>query len=275
MSLNLFQSTFTDVMLRPQKDIEEQSDTLRNFITKNEIPLSERLKIYHNNIVGSLTEILRGCYPLCENLIGEDAFKALCRSYIFKNPPSSGCMIFYGRDLNIFIKTYKPTEQIQYLSDIATLEWALHHAYHAQDEQPLSAETLSNIPPDLLAETSLTLSDSVTLITSAYPLIKIREFCLSKSEDKILDITSYEPNHVLINRGADLDIQITQLKSCEHQALRNIENKKPLGECLEDVMTDHPEFDFSAFLQRHLSLETFTDIVSNKKYNTNKKDDKT
>ncbi len=264
MNLAKFQETFKKTMLTNRNDMMKRASELDDFIISDKISSAERLKIYHNNIVGGLTEILREHYPLCEDLIGEEYFKELCRAFIFKNPPISGCMILYGIGLDDFIKTYTKAKDLTYLSDIAKLEWALHHAYYAEDDSPVTAEFLSQIPPDKLAGLNLPLRKSATLISSAHPLTEIRDFCSYNPDGKELDITTKGILYFLVSRNIDMEVQITPLKECEYTILQELNNSRLLGEAVSYILERHHNFDFTVFLHKHISLETFAEVNANK-----------
>ncbi|MGH1378889.1 MAG: HvfC/BufC family peptide modification chaperone [Alphaproteobacteria bacterium] len=259
MSLGDFQNKFKDTMFCPVSDIGVSEKYFSNIFIDNEISLNDRMKVYHNNVVGSLTEVLRATFPLLENLVGEDFLKSMARAFIFDNPPSSGCMHMYGAGFDEFIKTYKPANNLPYLADIATLELALNNAYYAPDDNSLGSDDLSKVPPDLLSEVLLNLHSSASLISSLYPLEEIRSFCLGEAESAAPDLSVTHKCRILVVRQ-DLEVIIVSLPDDEYEMLRLLNDKVPLGDTVEGVLSIFPEFDFTTFLQKHVTLGSLSSI---------------
>lgn len=256
-----FQSTFKDMMLQPRHALEND-DRLNNSFISNQISAKDRLGVYHNNIIGSLSEAIRATFPLLENLVGEDFLKAMARVFIFNNPPTSGCIHHYGKGFDAFIATYEPAKNIPYLSHIATLELAMNTAYYAPDDAPLTPNGLTHLQSESLTNTLLPLRQSATLIQSCFPLHDIRAFCL-KETDQAPDLSQKQSYSFLVTRPK-LDVIILPLNAAEYIMLQRLHNSEPLGSALENTVAQDQTFDFTSFLQKHIALETFTNVTSNK-----------
>ena len=246
-------------MFRPVREIQDCEHDFKALFSEGDIPLDERLKVYHNNVVGSLSEVLRATFPLLENLVGADFLKSMAREFIFGNPPTSGCLHEYGEGFDGFIKTYEPAKSLPYLPDVATLELALNTAYYASDDVTLAPDYLAQVQPESLSEVVLKLRSSATLISSRYPLEQIRTFCLDADNNPAPDLTKNCTCRLLIVRP-DLEVNIISLPEDEFEILLLLHNKVPLGEAVEKVMTAFPAFDFTAFLQKHTTLESFSSL---------------
>lgn len=259
MKLAKFQQKFKETMFRPVREIQECEDDFKALFLEGDIPLEERLKVYHNNVVGSLSEVLRVTFPLLENLVGEDFLKAMSREFIFENPPTSACVHMYGAGFDDFIKTYAPAKSLPYLAAVATFELALNTAYYASDDVALAPDALAQVSPESLGDVVLNLRSSVTLIASLYPLESIRSFCLDADNNPAPDLTESYTCRLLIVRP-DLEVNIISLPEDEFEMLRFLQDKVPLGDAVERTMAAFPTFDFTAFLQKHTILESFTSL---------------
>ena len=259
MKLAKFQKQFKETMFRPVREIQECEDDFKALFAESEIPLDERLKVYHNNVVGSLSEVMRATFPLLENLVGEDFLKSMARGFIFENPPNSGCMHMYGAGFDEFIKTYAPAKSLSYLSDVATLELALNTAYYASDDVALAPDALAQVPPEMLDEVVLNLRSSATLISSSYPLQSIRSFCLDTDNNPAPDLTEDNICRLMILRP-DLEVNIITLPEDEYEMLRLLNDKVSMGAAVEKTINAFSSFDFAAFLQKHMDLESFTSL---------------
>ncbi|MGH1375398.1 MAG: HvfC/BufC family peptide modification chaperone [Alphaproteobacteria bacterium] len=256
MSLNKFQTEFKDIMLRPVDELVQAQDNFTELFDDNHISTQERLRVYHNNIVGSLSSALCATFPLLENLVGTDFLKSMARAFIFENPPHSGCLHLYGRGFDSFIKTYEPARNLPYLVDVSTFELAINHAYYAPDDIAMDAERLAQIPPDRLGETIIPLRSSSTLLHSDYPLQDIKGLCEGKTDTQ-LDLSQKNECYLLINRP-QFDVQILPLSADEYTILRTLNDGEALGEAVETVLMTYPDFNFQEFLQKHLCLETLS-----------------
>ncbi|MDH5722715.1 MAG: putative DNA-binding domain-containing protein [Alphaproteobacteria bacterium] len=261
MPLNEFQKDFKGIMLRPLSQVDEAASQFKDNFVNDHIPVNERLKIYHNNVLGSLSKNILTTYPLLEALVGENFLKTLAREFVMENPPQSACLHYYGEEFDIFLKKHASTQSMPYLSDVATLEWALHKAYHAADDSPMSTDDFSAIEPDSLADTTLTLRGSLSLIASPYPLQAIRDMCLKKTEDAP-DMTIDHNTRIMVWRQK-LEVNILPLEDDEFMMLSEIKKDKSLGEAVENTLNAYPDFDFAAFLKKNIIFETFSKAHSN------------
>ena len=254
MDLKTVQSTFKDLMLdhpdalnAPEKEFAAQFETGR-------IDLSRRLKVYRNNIVGSLTDVVMASFPILEALVGQAFLEGAVRTFVLQRPPVHGCLNTYGAGFDEFLRDFPPAESLPYLPDVAALELAMNAAYYARDEESLTGEVLAAIPAETLHDFVPVVADHVELIESIYPLLAIKSFCEDGAEGTLnLDQAGVK----LMIARPDLEVQIAQLEDDEFMALLHFKEGRALGEVVELVMTDYPGFNFQDFLQKHLALETF------------------
>lgn len=263
MRLNEAQALFARTMLEHPAAVTNPDPALAGLFAGEESILPERLKIYRNNIVGSLTKAMQATYPLIEKLTGEDFATGLMRSFVLENPPQEACLACYGAGLDQFIEKFSPAEDLPYLADVARLEWAMNEAYYALDDRPLTPAGLQNIPLDDLADMVLPLRPSAWLLESRWPLVAIRDFCLKENRDESerLDLDQDGCRVMVCRPGLSADI--VPLEPAEYMFLRAVEAENTLGNALEITLKTFPGFDFQGFLQKHLALETFSALPAN------------
>lgn len=263
MRLNETQALFARTMLDHPDAVASPNPALAGLFAGEEEIFPERLKIYRNNIVGSLTKAMQATYPLIEKLTGEDFAIGLMRSFVLENPPREACLARYGAGLDQFIENFSPARGLPYLADVARLEWAMNEAYYAPDDSPLTPADLQNIPLDELADMVLPLRASVRLLESRWPLVAIRDFCLKENRDESerLDLDQGGCRGMIYRPGLSADI--VSLGTGEYAFLQAIEAKNTLGNALEITLKTFPGFDFQGFLQKHLTLETFSALPAN------------
>lgn len=260
MKLHRTQALFARTMLSHPASAANPPPQMAELFVSANYCLTERLAIYRNNVVGSLTDALLATYPLIKSLTGEDYATSLMRSYVMKNPPLQACLAQYGAGLDRFIEDIPPARSLPYLADVARLEWAINEAFYAKDDDSLSPRDIESAASGHLAELSLRLRSSVSLINSRWPLSAIRNYCLNHEDSTELLNLDQEGGPLIIYRP-HLSVEIAHLHLAEFHLL-NLLPLKTLGEALEEVLRIYPDFDFLEFFQRHLLLETFSSLTA-------------
>jgi len=256
------QESFKDLMLYDPKALDNPPAFIKGSFAEGDIPLTNRLKIYRNNIVGSLTDVMKATFPTVEQLVGAEFFEGCARTFILQNPPTQGVLTWYGVGFDDFLKDFEPAKSLAYLPDIARLEIALNTAYYAKDDQALKAEDLSVIQPEQLADTIFNLRDSVELVSSSFPIDQIRDFCFANDENAQPPDMDGDGVHLLIYRP-QLETQIITLNADDFLMLQNLKQGKSLGEAVQNTLEQYAGFDFQDFLQTSIALETFGGFPAN------------
>jgi hypothetical protein len=128
-----------------------------------------RFSVYRNNIAVSLTEAMHSAFPVIAKLLGKANMDGLSGLYLRAHPPSSPLMMFYGAEFPTFLEGMSQLSHLGYLGDVARLELALRHSYHAPEALATLSET------ELLA-TKVTLAPAVQLLRSRWPVQAIWHF---------------------------------------------------------------------------------------------------
>ena len=261
MQLNDFQERFKALMLDHPDALDTPPEALAAFCAEGDIPLPERLKVYRNNIVGSLSDLMLSTFPITEKLVGHDFMELMVRSFILENPPSQGFLSLYGAGFAEFVEGFELAKSLPYLPDVVRLELAMNAAYYAKDDSPLKTTDLEKLQTENLENTVLTLRDSVQILISPYPLIAIQDFCQNENSGDTLRLD--QGGVRLMIYRPQLESIVIELDADEYAALQKLAEGQPLGDTVQQVMQAHPKFDFQSFLQKHLSLETFRALSSN------------
>jgi hypothetical protein len=96
----------------------------------------QRFAVYRNNVVVSLIDALADTYPVVQQLVGEEFFRAMAREFALDHPPASPVMAYYGEGFAEFVAGFPPAAALSYLADVARLEYFYVQVYHAADEAP-------------------------------------------------------------------------------------------------------------------------------------------
>ena len=170
---------------------------------------SKRFNIYRNNVVSSLIEALVTAFPALYRQVGDNFFRSMAGIYVRKHPPKSPLMMFYGEDMPAFLETFEPVAKYPYFSDLARLELARRHAYHAADATPISPDALA-VAPEALMQSRLTFAPAVQIINSAYALGSIWHHTMesgpkpqpSRAEDILITRPGFDPVVTILPAGA-------------------------------------------------------------------------
>ncbi len=131
---------------------------------------SKRFDVYRNNVAVSLSDALEAAFPVVRKLLGDEFFRAMAGVFLRKHPPKSPLMMFYGDAMPQFLGRFEPTKKFGYLPDIAKVELAIRHAYHAADATSADAQAFGTLAPDALMGTKLRLAPATQTVTSDYPI---------------------------------------------------------------------------------------------------------
>lgn len=129
-----------------------------------------RFQVYRNNVFASLTGSLQARYPAVFRLMGEGFFNAAAKLFIMEEPPKRAALSEYGVGFAGFLDRFEPAQAHPFLSGVARLEWAMHEASNAADSDPADVARLDLA---LLAQTRLSLSSALRVVSSPWPIVSI------------------------------------------------------------------------------------------------------
>ncbi len=216
------------------------------------VQATKRFDVYRNNVAVSLTEALETAFPVVAKLVGDDFFRAMAGVYLRAHPPKSPVMMFYGDEMPDFLAGFGPAQSVPYLPDVARLELALRHSYHAADAAPIAPDALTQIAPDALPNVTFTFAPSVFLIPSRYPLHSI--WAANTHGGEVAKVA--QP--ALITRP-EFDPQVDALTPEQALVTQALMSDEPLGGALRHGGAG---FDFGTLLGLLLSRNTLISIHS-------------
>ncbi len=158
------QSTFVMALMDPALPVPH------GLVDPQGRPTTKRFNVYRNNVASSLTKALEAGFPVIRKLVGDDFFAAMARVYLRAHPPTSRIMMLYGTQMPAFLATFPHVAHLPYLPDVARLELAIRHAYHAADASPVAPEVLAQITPDAFLHARLTFAPTLHILQSQWPI---------------------------------------------------------------------------------------------------------
>ena len=134
-----------------------------------------RFAVYRNNVVSSLIDAVADTFPVTQELVGEEFFRAMAALFVRQHPPRSPVLPHYGAAFAGFVEDFEPARSVPYLADVARLEYARVQACHAADAPPLDREAIGAAlaAGEDLAELRLVGHPSLGVVRSAYAIVSI------------------------------------------------------------------------------------------------------
>lgn len=166
-ALHELQSAFLRAMFGPDEP------QLLETIVGDGLPPAARLQIYRHHVLTSLTDVLQTTFPVVCHLVDERFFRYAADAYIRQHPPTAPCLFEYGAHFPAFLATFPPCRHLEYLADVAQLEWALHVAWHTELHVPLDPAQLIGLVPHDVAQLRFQFNPAVTLLESPWPIDQI------------------------------------------------------------------------------------------------------
>lgn len=233
------QAAFKTAMLDPAAPVPE------GIVNPDGVPASKRFDVYRNNVAVSLSDALEAAFPVVRKLVGDEFFRAMAGVYLRKHPPKSPLMMFYGDAMPQFLRRFEPARSIRYLPDIAEVELAMRHAYHAADATPVDANALAAIAPDALMSVRLRIAPATQVITSDYPIHAIylantvadAPKPVMQAEAVVIARAGFDPSLHLINAAGAACIKALQNGQSLGEAIATADESLDLGAVLGLLLT--------------------------------------
>jgi len=166
-SLRELESSFGSAMLG------EREAALLDLIAADGLTSDARLRIYRNHVLVTLTDALIATFPVVCRLVDERFFRYAADQYIRAHLPAVPCLFEYGDTFAEFLAMFGPSQHLEYLPDVARLEWAINYAFHADDAEAIDAARLGEVPGDRVGGVALALHPSVSFLSSPWPVDRI------------------------------------------------------------------------------------------------------
>ncbi|WP_339028316.1 DNA-binding domain-containing protein [Bradyrhizobium symbiodeficiens] len=217
-----------------------------------------RYDVYRNNVTVSLIDALAAVYPAVQRITGVEFFRAMARSHVRSHPPTSPRLFEYGRDFPQFIEAYEHAQEMPWLADVARIERAWLDCYHARDAAPLSADRLSAVTPDRLADLVFVAHPAARCLRSPYAAVTI--FASNRDGASLPHIDASTPEDALITRP-DFDVTVRRLPPGGAIFASHLISGRPLGEAAAAALDAAPEFDIAANIAGLIEAGAFISLA--------------
>lgn len=138
----------------------------------------ERVAVYRGSSREARLSALELVFPVCVSILGQRCFRALSSTYLDGTPSRSGDLNLYGETFPRFIErstsSFEGLAGLDYLADLARLEWHWHAVYYAPEDPPFNMEAFALASSGAGAEQiRFRLSAAMRLLASEYPVHEI------------------------------------------------------------------------------------------------------
>ena len=220
-------------------------------IVDNGLDPAARIAIYRNNVFGNYRKTLAATFPVIKRLVGEPFFSLAVDAFVRAHPSMRCDVNRYGGELSLFLADYPTARVLDYLPDVARLEWAVDQANIAADAAPLDVAALGAVPAEMFAELRFVLHPSAQLLQSRYPIFRI--WRVNQPDYVGSDVVDLgEGGDALLVFRSDDGVLVERLSAGERVMLAAIAAKRAFGSVAERASEAEPGFDLSDALRRYV-----------------------
>jgi hypothetical protein len=144
------------------------------------------------SVIGLIRLLVRR-FPVMQRLLGEESFMRAACPYVLTHPLQRGGLLYFGETFPTFLRSLGGAASIEYLADIASLEWARHKASYALPAVPVGSVPSSWLSSAQLPRLRVALHPSVSLILSRFPIVTIWDANRSTSQPCAICLWKAEP----------------------------------------------------------------------------------
>ncbi|HEY4162173.1 MAG TPA: DNA-binding domain-containing protein [Dongiaceae bacterium] len=206
-------------------------------ITPGALTPARRIAVYRNHHRISLATALAANFPTATRVIGAEPFQALATRFSTKCSPRDPRMENYGEEFPAFLDGEKRLSALPYIADVGRLDWALNRAERAEDAPIFGPQHLEVFLEAGLGELKLKAHPSASLLSSPYPLLRIRELA-NAPDDSTDGVTLDEGGVELAIWRRDAGISIVELDHATFLFLKSLAGGRTLGEAIGNLEAD-------------------------------------
>jgi hypothetical protein len=203
-----------------------------------------RFAVHRNNVAVALIDALADTYPVARQLVGEEFFRAMARTFARSQPPTSPVMAHYGAGFAEFVASFPPVAALPYLADMARLEWRYVQAYHAADASPVPAEYIAGLLADqaALPTARFALQPSLALLDSPHAVVSL--WAAHQGQGDVAAIDPDLPESALVIRHL-LEVQVLRIRPGALVFIAALGRGAALAEAAEAAIAADAEFDLA------------------------------
>lgn len=195
----------------------------------------ERLEIYRGMYLLRMEEAMEIDFPAIQDRVGKRKFSSLVADYVRSYPSTSYTLDHLGRGFSEYLFHSNACDEGAFLSELASLEWAICMAGIAHDSPYLTLESLAEVDPERFVEMRLECVPALQLLTFQHNVNEVyRAWC---GTDEWISVRS-ESTRLVVWRHK-LDVWRQDLTVEAYELLEQLCAGLPLGNALDLVIDRH------------------------------------
>jgi hypothetical protein len=254
-------ATLLELQRAMRASLLERNDGPAAAMLADNVPV-DRLNVYRNTFLSSVTKALRLSFPAVHRLVGNDFFEGAAAVFIVRQPPRAAYLDDYGADFPQFLSGFEPAASLEYLADVARLEWAVTRAIHALDVESLDLARLETLAPEDQACVSFVPHPSISLLRTDYPVDVIWRAVLAGDDAALaaVDLNS-GPSCLLVERRAT-GVEVSRIDAAAWRFAHALCEGRPLVEVFAADSREQGEAEcgHEIWLAEHLTAGRFIDF---------------
>ncbi|MDC9719921.1 MAG: DNA-binding domain-containing protein [Gammaproteobacteria bacterium] len=133
------------------------------------------LQIYRNNYFNCMQEALQATFKKTELMLGSEFFHYIGHEFILNKPFQETSLLHFGSEFSDYLATNDAMANLQYVADLAALEWAMEEIYNTQT-------------PRLDKGDGYHLNSALQLVSSKFALFDIWQYVSALDDQQGLDV---------------------------------------------------------------------------------------
>jgi len=216
-----------------------------------------RIAIHRHHIFTTLTRALEATFPVVCRLVDRRFFAYAADSYLCAHPPASPCLFELGDTFPDFLATFGPCRHLEYLPDVARLEWAMNAVLHAPDAEAMDPAGLAEVAQDDMARLVFAVDASARFLASPWPVDRIwRANQPGAAGDVVVDLAA-GPVWLEVRRAGDA-VVMRGLAAADHALRAGLANGNTLEGAAAAALRIDPDLDLASALRTMLEERIFT-----------------
>jgi hypothetical protein len=215
-------------------------------VTWNGSDAAQRFGVYRNNVTVSLIDAVAETFPVVQQLVGAEFFRAMAGEFVRQSPPVSPVLAWYGDAFAGFLATFPPAAGVPYLADVARLEYARVLAFHAADADPVPVAEIAAClnDPEVLPALRLHLHPSLQVIDSPFAIASLWGAHQNPHQGtvELAGIDPAQPECALVLRHG-LSVEVVAVPAAAGRFIVALQGGATLGAAVQQAGTDGTPFD--------------------------------
>lgn len=235
-----------------------QQDALYKVIKgQSEDEKRTRFRVYQNNVFVSLIDALADIFPVTQQLVGDEFFRAMAREFVQNSLPTSPVISEYGRHFDDFIRGFTPANSVPFLADMAALEYQLLALTNTLEYPTLDHEQVSVAFGQVEDPSALRLSlpPNIHIVVTTFAIGSLYLAHKNQQHHTIADITLNKNEHLLLAKSG-LYAQLRVISPPESEFITHLMTGNTLG----DALPDDNDFDLGTSLAKLIEWPLITRI---------------